>query len=651
MALSTEKVKYPEWLQIRSESLADPDNLVISSRLLDYIEDIVDINTDEIKQSEPLQQRAHFDFDRILNKFPYLTSYWKRYVTVEYALNGLESSALILERAVLSFPQCIDLWIDYINIVVANKLKIDSEVKKLFEEASHHVGRQYMSDPFWDLYLEWEEKHSGKNSNAYIDLYLTIIRIPLHQYARYFEAFSSLRDSFTIKDLIPEQHLISHEDTTLISSMQSLKLKSIENWDQLNDKSASLLLQDYFYRVFVETEKGTNSRWEYESKIDRIEFDATPVTDEDLDAWNTYLDYEETQGDVAQIISLYERCLIPTCSYQSIWIRYLKFLIAETHDNDRIVYLFNRACDTFVPKEFTNIRYMFAKFYEETLHDFDGAKEVYFSLVSEYPYECRPVTETFQFLYRQNKDKDSVVKDALTTVKIYIQDHYDIVRNPRKITSLGGSIIKSTHFQALYRLLNFKNVSQLIVEAGKVFWLERHLIKKTRQLLISLFKEDLVKSSIPYWYFFFKFELCQRNKKNLSNIVNYIKYFAQMPIAEVNYLISAYNDFAFKNSSKAELIGTSREIVRHYLETDVESSTAMKHFLKSRLSTDRNEELTNKRLQVENGHPSGKRDGRPRINNTIDYTLRLSEIGVPALPEFSNVERANTPVEYIHPVE
>ncbi|VEU24388.1 DEKNAAC105577 [Brettanomyces naardenensis] len=639
--------KYPEWWRLREEAAEDPDNIVLWGQLVDSIEGIVASNTEDTKKSESLQRYIHSDFDNLLTRFPYLTQYWKRYVTLEYTLNGLEKSALLLKSAVESFPQCLELWVDYINITVSNKLKDSVAIKLLFEEAADKVGMQFLAHPFWDLYLGWEGKNSGIHSNNYLNIYLRVIRIPLHQYARYFEAFNEIRTGFTIKDLIPE----TSSDKLLTNAMEELHVGTT-NWDEVDDDVATSLIPNYFEKVFIETQKGTNSHWEFESQVERVDFEPKPVSTQDLEVWSKYLTFEEAQGSIEQIISLYERCLIPACSYESIWIRYLRFLILKTDDKDKIIHLFNRACDTFVPKCFRDIRYMFARYYEVQLSDSESAMEAYYTIVIDNPAEYDPVGRAFRFLYRDSEDKQAAIKDGLSCVRLYIREHYGTNeggtnRKRRKPADTSEPIIKSDHFKSLYKLLNFKTASQLIVEVAKIYWLDRHEVKLTRELLISFFKEELVRSSFPYWSFFFKFELCQRNKKNLSNIVNYVKYYGQLSTHDTNGLLASYTNFCLKNSTSKELVNNSREMIRNYLEIDPESSTPMKHFLKSRLDPDHNEDSVNKRLYRESGHPSGRTEGRPRIINPVDYTVKLNEMGPPPLPQFSSVEKANIAVDFI----
>jgi pre-mRNA-processing factor 39 len=55
----------------------------------------------------------------------------------------------------------------------------------VFERAAAAVGYDFLSHAFWDKYVEFEE--SKQYYDRVLALLERIIRIPLHQFARYFE--------------------------------------------------------------------------------------------------------------------------------------------------------------------------------------------------------------------------------------------------------------------------------------------------------------------------------------------------------------------------------------------------------------------------------------------------------------------------------
>lgn len=639
--------RYSSWISLQKEVESEPDDYSKWMKLIDEIEENVAQKTAEISSNTDAKKIMRSDFDKILNTYPYLTQIWKRYVTIEYTLNGLETSAKILDKAVKAFPQSLDLWLDFININITNKLRSDDEIRSLFRKASKLVGRQFMAHPFWDLYLDWEEKASGHNSNQYLNIYLHVIWIPLYEYARYFEAFSDLRTSFTIKDLIPE----NTSNAVLSDAMDKLNIVSTK-WDCLDDERSQALVDTYFENIFLRTQKGTNERWKYESAITRISFEPKAVSNEDFKVWTEYLDFEEADGDIDQTISLYERCLITECQYESVWMRYIRFLIQKTTDKEMILGCFLNAVDRFLPKSALNIRYMFSKYHELKLNDPKKAESILLSVVKQNPAEYEPVGRIFRLIYRKSTEKDMIINDALSCV---LNSHLEFTKkesipNQRKRRRMDATVmkLKSSEMEQLSHAISLKNCTQLVVEVGKIYWINRHLIKETRETMIKFFNLHIMRSSEPYWLFFLKFEMCEGNVHNLTNIVNYIKFYSEMPITITNTILSEYTSYMLKNSSTEKLSNISRELIRNTLECDRESSTAMKHFLKARLDRDLNEKAINKRLIAENGHASGVSEARPLISNQIDYELGISELGTAPIPRFSQVERANTSVRFAH---
>ncbi|GME68277.1 unnamed protein product [Ambrosiozyma monospora] len=297
---------------------------------------------------------------------------------------------------------------------------------------------------------------------------------------------------------------------------------------------------------------------------------------------------------------------------------------------------------------------MYAEYAAVKLKDLEKANTIYRSLISSNPSLTEPVGKYFCFLMK-HKDQELVIAQSLACDNTFIAGYSTKSEGgeppkKKKKNPTGGPkpAITDSDFKALYPKLTYNNVTQFIVEIAKHYWLTEHKVKKTRELLVLFYKQEIVKCSSSYWSFFFKFEISQRNKTNVMNIVNYLKYQGQLPTSIINNFIFIYTDFLMKNSSSGDLKKINREVTRCYLEVDQESSTHMKHFLKARLDPQLMEESTNNILIKEAGHPCAIREGRPRITNAIDFTTRLDEQETPAHPVFTNVEKANAPVRYIY---
>ncbi|KAG7756392.1 hypothetical protein KL911_001194 [Ogataea haglerorum] len=612
---------FPQWAALRHALAENDKDPQLWGELVSYVEGLVATQLNTLKTNPQLSELLADDFRGLLARFPYLTEFWKRFVAIEYSIEGLGGSVAILEEAVASFPSSCELWVDYLNVVISNNLRDEPDVRDLFKRAVAHVGRQFMSHPVWDLYLDWEAKHAGVTSLEYVQILLQVVQYPLHQYARYFESLYEITSNFTIEDLIPAEKLHS-----LLES--SYPGKNLEDLDADQVKNIS---DAYFNEIFTSCYTRVTERWEYESQLTKQNFDLLPVSDEDMARWIRYLDFEESRGDVEQTKSLYERALVPTCSYETIWLKYLRYLIRHNQDTEYIVSQFNKGCDVFVSADQPSIRYMYAKFYELKLEDHEKARQIYISMIAAHPTEAYPIARYVRYLCGKLGD-ESTFRQLLKVLDVYTGKTADEL---------------DADFGELRSVLNMWNAANLVVEAARIQWLRRRDAKAARDVLFAYYKTELVRCSVAFWTFFFKFELAHKNTKNLANIVNYVKYYGQLPTACINQLLDEYREHLFRTGG-LEQLQPNRELVRLILETDIESSTHMKHFLKARLSANRDEDPVNKRLVKENGHPGVVSEYRPRLVNPVDFDASiLAQRDAAQMPRFTNVERATMPLKYL----
>lgn len=76
---------------------------------------------------------------------------------------------------------------------------------RLFERGATSVGLDFLSHPFWDKYLEFEERL--ESLDRIFAILGRIIYIPMHQYARYFEKYRQMASSRPIAATAPPGHL------------------------------------------------------------------------------------------------------------------------------------------------------------------------------------------------------------------------------------------------------------------------------------------------------------------------------------------------------------------------------------------------------------------------------------------------------------
>src|SRR5690242_6975198 len=78
-------------------------------------------------------------------------------------------------------------------------------VCRLFERGATSVGLDFLSHPFWDKYLEFEERL--ESFDRIFTILSRIIYIPMHQYARYFEKYRQMAQSRPLAATAPPSHL------------------------------------------------------------------------------------------------------------------------------------------------------------------------------------------------------------------------------------------------------------------------------------------------------------------------------------------------------------------------------------------------------------------------------------------------------------
>ena len=69
-------------------------------------------------------------------------------------------------------------------------------------------------------------------------------------------------------------------------------------------------------------EEAVDKRYRFEEKIKRSYFHVKPLDLKQLKNWDTYLDFEISEGDHDRIVVLFERCLIPCAQYEQFWAKY-----------------------------------------------------------------------------------------------------------------------------------------------------------------------------------------------------------------------------------------------------------------------------------------------------------------------------------------
>ncbi|KAK9448291.1 uncharacterized protein V1518DRAFT_418556 [Limtongia smithiae] len=368
-------ISEPEWNQLNSLVDQDPDSFDNWEKLIQATE-ALEGGLGRSSSPEVIEQ-ARRVFDAFLGKFPLLFGYWKRYADAEFAISGSDASELIYQRAVASIPGSVDLWTSYCSLKMET-CPDDEEVRDLFDTAADFVGLDFLSHTFWDKYIEFEERM--ERQDLLIKLLERIIHIPMHQYARYFESYTTLGATRPIDELASEQD---------ISDIK----KSITNADRMGkpkshaevEREVRTQIHKLHTKIFSKTQEETMSRWPFEAEIKRPYFHVTLIDESELVNWRKYLDFEELEGDVERIRFLYEKCLVATALYDEFWFRYARWTLSQGEDlYEDVRNIYRRGSALFVPICRPAFRVAYAHF-EEGTGEISLARDIFESELVELP--------------------------------------------------------------------------------------------------------------------------------------------------------------------------------------------------------------------------------------------------------------------------
>ncbi|KAF2710455.1 TPR-like protein [Pleomassaria siparia CBS 279.74] len=340
-------------------------------------------------------------FDRFLAKFPLFFGYWKKYADLEFSIGGTETAEMVYERGVSCISSSVDLWTNYCSFKMDTCHDYDI-IRELFERGSQFVGLDYQGHPFWDKYVEFEER--VQEPSRVVKLHERIVHIPMYQFQRYYEKFRAFITSNTSKI----------EDLTAPETLEVLrKAIAVEN-QGLPEKSELELerllrtkIDHFYWEVYNRTQTEVQARWTYEQVIKRAYFHVTEVEDAELANWRKYLDFEEAEGDFERTSFLYERCLVVCALYEEFWLRYARWMFAQGKEEDaRLVYM--RASCIFVPISRPTIRLHWARF-EEKIGRIHVARDIHEAILFQVPDHVETII-SLAGVERRHEGNDAAVQ-------------------------------------------------------------------------------------------------------------------------------------------------------------------------------------------------------------------------------------------------
>ncbi|KAL5321180.1 hypothetical protein ACEPPN_011992 [Leptodophora sp. 'Broadleaf-Isolate-01'] len=367
--------------KLDAEVLEDPDNFEHWEKLVRAAESLEGgLNRNSSPQAIATTRSA---YDRFLAKFPLLFGYWKKYADLEFSIAGTEAAEMVFERGVASITTSVDLWTDYTAFKIETSHDPDV-IRELFERGATCVGLDFLAHPFWDKYLEFEDRVEAHDKDYKIFSILSrVIKIPMHQYARYFEKFRQLAHSRPVVELVPAETLsrfraeVESESAGYQGGPKGVSEMEIE-------REVRTKIDNFYLETFTSTQAETTKRWTYESEIKRPYFHVTELDYAQLANWRKYLDFEESEGDYSRAVFLYERCLVTCAFYDEFWFRYLRWMSAQDGKQEEVRNIYQRASTIYVPISRPGIRLQYAYF--EEMSDRAGlARDIHEAILDRMP--------------------------------------------------------------------------------------------------------------------------------------------------------------------------------------------------------------------------------------------------------------------------
>lgn len=275
----------------------------------------------------------------------------------------------------------------------------------LFERGAACVGLDFLAHPFWDKYIEFEERQDAQDK-IYAIL-SRVIHIPMHQYARYYERLRTMAATRPLQEMATADRLASLRT--------EVEMEAASRGEEKSESELEVLvrgkIEQAYYEIFSKNQTETTKRWTYEAEIKRPYFHVTELDNPQLVNWRKYLDFEEQEGSYARICFLYERCLVTCAFYEEFWFRYARWMSAQPGKTEDVRNIYLRAATLYVPISRPGIRLQYA-YLEESLGRIDVARDIHNAILAKLP-GCIEVIISLAHLER----RQSNVEAAITVYK------------------------------------------------------------------------------------------------------------------------------------------------------------------------------------------------------------------------------------------
>ncbi|KAL2057224.1 hypothetical protein ABVK25_002277 [Lepraria finkii] len=545
-----------ELKKLNAEVLEEPDSFEHWEKLVRAAESLEGgLN----RNSSPQSIVATRDiYDRFLAKFPLLFGYWKKYADLEFSIAGTEAAELVYERGVASITNSVDLWTNYCAFKV--ETSHDSDViRELFERGASCVGLDFLAHPFWDKYLEFEERLEAQDK--IFPILDRVVHIPMHQYARYFERYRHLAQVRPLHELLPADVLAQFRAEIVTEGPDRGELEI--------EREMRTRIDNFHLEIFARTQTETTKRWTYESEVKRPYFHVTELDEGQLVNWRKYLDFEEVEGDYNRIQFLYERCLVTCAYYDEFWLRYARWMLAQQGKEEEVRNIYQRASMLYAPISRPAVRLQYA-YFEESVSRVELAKDIHQAILVSLPGHIETIVSLAN-LSRRHGGLDAAIE-------VY----------KSQIDSMECDLYAKAALVAEWARLLWK-IKGSVDEARQVFQKNQHWYLDSRAFWINyLFFELEQPTSV---------ETEATQYKRIKQVHEDVRRKSHLPPLTIKDLSHYYMVYLQERGGK--------DAIKEYmiLDREINGPFSVQAAMKAKLAEDGREASTQRRIMMENGHP------------------------------------------------
>lgn len=687
------KQKKEPWELAKSAALEDPNSLDKWDELFRALEQKWEQVAGSEDQKPAISAAVTSSYQILLSRFPFLTEYWKQFLIFQYKLSGVDESLKVLERSTKKHPQSVSLWCDYLSatLSVYNTSKEKSEdgieqIRRSFQKAAKHIGKNFNSDQFWDIYIDFELKNSHDDDLHLVELYLQLIHLPLYQYSKYYNQFMEICKNFPVSDIVTDEVALK----TLLGQFEKKSVAELSVVEQHQ------IIDTYVYDIFTKDHQKVNAKWEYESSLTVQDFSLRDIekSAKELEIWAKYIDFEiesrekENKLHYELILSLFERALVPNCFNAEMWQKYAAFVAENVLQNgDSIVpkyaspeSIYERAIFEFLPLDETETREHYVRFLTES-GKFDGANEFLLTSLQKYT-SAFYAKNAYIFALRQLMNLWLQIIDGEKLQFILeglVEGFFDRVDRYKKASTEKAEEksekpnyeIPHAAISKLSKLLNNDGICVVTVTYLQSLNEKTENATKIRKFYNKFHKNSVFSHSVKFWKFFVDFEgVDHKNLVNLRMIVHYIKTATNLPKKAVDAFIDIYYEITCANIAQAVSLSHTENYLDILVSKEAEKSTSLgpNKLARTRLAAHNHfiqgiEDQTRKHLSPlekekilmdmrlrQLPHPGIFVDQKPEVVNSVLkngwVSLLDDNLEMPAHPITKNIDKANAPINY-----